>query len=246
MRYLRQVIYCGNLKKVMLDGKPLVVELFCGCFGWSAGWLERGGIAVGFDLVHESYHGTVPEGAMLVLQDVRTLHGSQFRDADLILASPPCQAYSYMAMPWSRAKAMAARYRENVGDLNALFNACFRIQLEACQAAGRHIPLVIENVKGAQPWVGPAKAHFGSFYLWGEVESVGGHVVVRPEFGHGIAAGRRRKVDGFNFHQFEETGNRAGCSIGSGQTVAAKPSRMTAAHGSAWRTTPNRARGGIR
>ena len=35
-----------------------------------------------------------------MLQDVLTLHGAQFKDAALIVASPPCQEYSYMAMPW--------------------------------------------------------------------------------------------------------------------------------------------------
>jgi len=42
---------------------------------------------------------------------VQTLHGSQFRDVGLIVASPPCQAYSWMAMPWKRAKAKAAAIR---------------------------------------------------------------------------------------------------------------------------------------
>lgn len=110
--------------------------------------------------------------AQLVIQDVMTLHGSQFRNADLIVASPPCQEYSYMAMPWSRAKAIAAEYRSGVRDvakLTALFDACFRIQREACQAAGRHIPLVVENVRGAIPWVGRSRWNFGSFHLWGDV-----------------------------------------------------------------------------
>jgi hypothetical protein len=31
---------------------------------------------------------------------------------------------------------------------------------------------VIENVKGAQPWVGRAKWHYGSFYLWGDVPAL--------------------------------------------------------------------------
>lgn len=53
--------------------------------------------------------------AQLVLQDVRTLCGSQFKDAVLIVASPPCQAYSYMAMPWTRAKQLAAWYRDPEG-----------------------------------------------------------------------------------------------------------------------------------
>jgi hypothetical protein len=98
--------------------------------------------------------------AQLVLQDVLTLHGRQFKDVAAIVASPPCQAYSWMAMPWSLAKREAAWQRwerdSPFGNfrLNDLFNACFRIQREASEAAGRHIPMVVENVKGAQPWVG--------------------------------------------------------------------------------------------
>jgi hypothetical protein len=178
--------------------KPLCIDLFCGLGGWAEGFLAEGWRVIGFDIERHDY-GTGGYPGELVIQDCLTLHGSQFKDADCLVFSPPCQNYSYMAMPWSRAKAMAARYRENIGDLNALFNACFRIQLEASQAAGHHIPLVVENVKGAQPWVGPAKAHYGSFYLWGDVESVGGRVVVRPEFGAGIAAARRvQKIEGYS------------------------------------------------
>jgi len=65
-------------------------------------------------------------------------------------------------MPWSRAKALPP-------PSNELFDACFRIQREACEAAGRHIPLIVENVRGAQKWVGQAAWHFGSYYLWGDV-----------------------------------------------------------------------------
>ncbi len=105
----------------------------------------------------------------LVLQDVLTLHGSQFRNAAVIVASPPCQRYSYMAMPWTRAKELAAWYREDAQrqiELNALFDSCLRIAKEA------GIPIVIENVKGAQPWIGSAKWHYGSFYLWGDVPAL--------------------------------------------------------------------------
>jgi hypothetical protein len=113
--------------------------------------------------------------AQLVLQDVLTLHGSQFKDADLIVASPPCQEFSYMAMPWSRAKEKQARILADPVEqkrLTALFDACFRIQLEACEAAGRHIPLVVENVRGAQKWVGRARWNFGSYFLWGDVPAL--------------------------------------------------------------------------
>jgi hypothetical protein len=82
-----------------------------------------------------------------------------------------------MSMPWSRAKAMAADFRADESGakltaLNSLFAACFRLQREACASAGRYIPLVVENVKGAQPWVGSASWHFGSFYLWGDVPAL--------------------------------------------------------------------------
>lgn len=80
-----------------------------------------------------------------------------------------------MAMPWGKAKAKAADYREgrrNVADLTRLFDACFRIQREASQAAGKRIPLVVENVRGAQPWVGRAVWKYGSYYLWGDVPAL--------------------------------------------------------------------------
>ncbi len=144
--------------------KPLAIDLFCGLGGWTEGLLEEGYRVVGFDVERHVY-GEARYPAQLVLQDVLTIHGSQFKTAALIVASPPCQAYSYRAMPWKRAKALPPPD-------NSLFEACFRIQCEACEAAGRHIPLVVENVCGAQKWVGRARWHFGSFYLWGDVPAL--------------------------------------------------------------------------
>jgi hypothetical protein len=144
--------------------KPLAIDLFCGLGGWAEGFLSEGYDVVGFDTERHDY-GTGGYPAQLVLQDVLTLHGSQFRNAAVIVASPPCQAYSYRAMPWKRAKALPP-------PSNELFDACFRIQREASEAAWRHIPMVVENVKGAQPWVGRAAWHYGSFYLWGDVPAL--------------------------------------------------------------------------
>lgn len=154
--------------------KPLAIDLFCGLGGWTEGLLAEGYRVIGFDIERHEY-GEAKYPATLVIQDVLTLHGSQFKTAALIVASPPCQEFSYMAMPWSRAKQLARDYESGVKDraqLTALFDACFRIQREAIEAAGRHIPLVVENVKGAQPWVGRARWHFGSFYLWGDVPAL--------------------------------------------------------------------------
>ena len=156
--------------------KPLAIDLYAGLGGWTEGLLAEGWDVTGFDIEAHVY-GDERYPGKLVVQDVLTLHGSQFKDVDLIVASPPCQAYSYMAMPWSLAKAKAAAIRADhtgvaLADLNALFNACFRIQREACEAAGRHIPMVVENVRGAQPWVGRAAFNYGSFYLWGDVPAL--------------------------------------------------------------------------
>lgn len=156
--------------------KPLAIDLFCGLGGWTEGLLAEGFDVVGFDIEQHVY-GEHRYPAQLVLQDILTLHGSQFRNADLIVASPPCQAYSYMAMPWTKAKDKAKAIRadksgEALEDLNQLFDACFRIQREACEAAGRHIPMVVENVRGAIPWVGRSRWNYGSFHLWGDVPAL--------------------------------------------------------------------------
>ena len=144
--------------------KPLTIDLYCGLGGWSEGFISEGYEVIGFDIERHDY-GTGGYPGQLVLQDVTTLHGSQFKDAAVIVASPPCQAYSYRAMPWKRAKALPPPD-------NTLFETCFRIQREASEAAGRYIPMVVENVRGAQKWVGRAKWHFGSYYLWGDVPAL--------------------------------------------------------------------------
>jgi hypothetical protein len=217
---------------------PLMVELFCGLGGASEGAIGEGYRCVGFDIERHDY-GTGGYPGELVIQNVLTIHGRQLKDAAYIWASPPCQEYSFMAMPWSRAKQIAKALRGNgefpegytgsrtIAELTALFDACFRIQREAiaatwrdcpacfglgprhstepcarCKGAGgftRHIPMVVENVKGAQPWVGKAKANYGSFYLWGDVESVGGRIVAAHQVKFGapaVKAFKGRKPDG--------------------------------------------------
>lgn len=166
--------------------RPLAVDLFTGLHGWSDGLVAEGFEAVGVDLEDMSaqFGQPKPDNFHLVIQDVLTLHGSQFRQAALIVASPPCTEFSWMAMPWSRAKQVARALRgeddfpngytgsRTVEQLTALFDACFRIQREAIEAAGHHIPLIVENVRGAQPWVGQARWNFGSYYLYGQVPAL--------------------------------------------------------------------------
>lgn len=146
--------------------RPLAIDLFCGLGGWTDGLLAEGWDVIGFDIERHAYDGhRYP--AQLVLQDVRTLHGSQLANASLIVASSPCQEFSYRAMPWKRARELGP---PELG--MELFAQAFRIQQEAIAAAGRFIPMVQENVRGAQKWVGRARWHYGSFYLWGDVPAL--------------------------------------------------------------------------
>ncbi len=85
--------------------KPLAIDLFCGLGGWTEGLLAEGWGVIGYDIEAHEY-GDQKYPGRLVLQDVRSLHGSQFKDADLIVGSSPCQEFSYRAMPWKRAKAL--------------------------------------------------------------------------------------------------------------------------------------------
>ena len=117
-------------KNTNILGKPLAIDLFCGLGGWTDGLLLKGYDVVGFDIEQHQY-GEQRYPAHLVIQDILSLHGSQFKDATLIVASPPCQEFSYMAMPWSLAKEKRRKIKEDPVEqkrLTALFDACFHIQ----------------------------------------------------------------------------------------------------------------------
>jgi len=189
--------------------RPLAIDLYCGLGGWTEGLLAEGFTVIGFDIERHIY-GEHRYPAQLVIQDVLTLHGAQFRDAAVIVASPPCQAYSYRAMPWKRAKALPPPD-------NTLFEACFRIQREASAAARRHIPLVVENVRGAQKWVGKAAWHYGSYYLWGDVPALMPSPV------------RTAKVGGFSWADFGKPDYKPQAFNGSAE-------RATKNEGGSWFT----------
>lgn len=133
---------------------PLIVDLFCGRGGWTKAFLERGARVVGVDIVK---HPAYPSAADFLLADCGTLDGAQFRGAALVVASPPCDEFSRFQMPWTRA-----RNPPYPATGVALFRAAERIALEA------GAPLVLENVRAAQRFVGRAVLHVGPFYLWGD------------------------------------------------------------------------------
>lgn len=142
----------------------------------------------------------------MVVRDVRSLTGAEmvaeYGVPEVIVASPPCQEFSYMAMPWTKAKEKEEKIQSDPLEqkrLTDLFNQCFRIQREVSEAAGHYVPIIIENVKGAQKWVGKARWNFGSFYLWGDVPAlmpIPGKKVLKPGVTH-------RSDGSTNFHQWE-------------------------------------------
>lgn len=158
---------------------PICDDLYCGLGGWADGFLAEGYRVRGYDIEAHDY-GTGGYPGELILRDVRSMHGSELKDATVIVGSSPCQEFSYRAMPWKRAKALPPPY---LGI--ELFNAQFRIQREASEAAGRYIPLIVENVRGAQKWVGRARWNYGSFYLWGDVPALMPMTFARKHDGSG-------------------------------------------------------------
>lgn len=164
--------------------QPLAFDLYCGLGGWAEGFLSEGYRVIGFDIEAHDY-GTGGYPGELVLRDVRSLTGAElvreYGIPAVMVGSSPCQEFSYRARPWKRAKALPPPY---LGI--ELFEQQFRIQREVSEAAGRYIPLIVENVRGAQKWVGRARWSFGSYYLWGDV----------PALMPPITA---RKVSGFRF-----------------------------------------------
>jgi len=181
----------------MVTRKPLCIDLYCGLGGWAEGFLAEGYDVVGFDIERHDY-GNCGYPGQLVLQDVLTLHGSQFRGAAVIVASPPCQFFSRMAMPfrmpWKRDEF---ERRRNLA--LSLFWQCWRIQHEASEAAGHEIPLVVENVVGTQTWVGSARWHHRSFYLWGDLPAFDAYSRKRAEKHRGLVvwtAGRTAQSHG--------------------------------------------------
>lgn len=139
--------------------KPRLLDLCCGSGGWAAGFLAAGWDVTGVDVIPQPlYPGTV------LLADVRELAEQitardYLRGFSLVVASPPCEAFSRHDQPWTR--------KRNPPDPDkSIWHACESI------GASLAVPFILENVRGAQTWMGRAKWHCGPYYLWGDVPAL--------------------------------------------------------------------------
>lgn len=153
--------------------RPLLIDLCCGKGGWAAGFLAAGYDVRGYDIAAQpDYPGE------FVQADVRELDGRDLRGAAVIVASPPCEEFSRHDMPWLK------RRNPPEPDLSVVA-ACWRIAWDA------RAPIVLENVRGAQRWLGRARAHVGPFYLWGDVPPV----LPRVEWRHKESMSSDRRLE---------------------------------------------------
>ena len=146
--------------------KPLAIDLFCGLGGWTKGFLLEGYEVHGFDIVrHPGYPGIFHEADVRVLARVvleRHLSGwyGLIKRAAVVLASPPCDDYSRWDQPWPN---VVKNRKDPDRDLWRAAEEIARIT---------SVPLILENVRGAQKFHGVARWHFGKQYLWGDVPAL--------------------------------------------------------------------------
>lgn len=133
------------------DQMRRMLDLFCGRWGWSRAFAARGWECVGVDLIEPS---DVPTGCIFVQQDVLGMSRIP-DDFEFICASSPCQEFALFGMPhfWPNPPYPELGIR--------LFNHTRALLWRS----GR--PLVMENVRAAQRFVGNATMACGPFMLWG-------------------------------------------------------------------------------
>lgn len=95
--------------------------------------------------------------------------------------------------------------------------------------------MVVENVRGAIPWVGRSQWNFGSFHLWGDVPALMPIIPRRTVMKDGIA---HRPDGATNFHRDLDNGKKnPGFRFdGSGRSMQSESvERHTKNDGSGWR-----------
>lgn len=133
------------------------LDLCCGRGGWAAGLIAAGWEVVGVD-IEARFRADYP--GQFVCADLLTWEGwRSIPHVRLVVASTPCDEFSRWSMPWTRAQSPA------VPSL-ALWNRANYIAREL------GVPIVQENVRGAQQFCGRSVLNCGPFHLWYDVPAL--------------------------------------------------------------------------
>lgn len=137
-----------------MSTKPLVLDLFCGLWGWTEGFIANGWQSFGIDL---KIPRTIPEHTRFCEYDILKITPKHIKQINpqFIVCSSPCEQFSVHCMKHFHPNPP---YPE-------LGIKLFRHSQMLCESAG--VPYVMENVRCAQKFVGNAVNHCGPFYLWG-------------------------------------------------------------------------------
>jgi hypothetical protein len=128
-----------------------MLDLFCGLGGASAAFRDVGWEVIGVDIE--------PKFKPEVVADLTTWHWDG-GPVDLVWASPPCVEFSRKSMPcW---------YPDDPEPSMELVEAARRIIREV-----KPTWWVIENVRGAVPYIGEPRQRAGAFMLWGNFPDLG-------------------------------------------------------------------------
>jgi len=131
----------------------LLLDLCCGLGGWSEGFKLEGWSVLGVDFCAE--FGLQYPGEM-ICADLNKWEGWRKLKPRLIVASTPCEQYTRFSMPWTRARKPPLPSRR-LWDRSVYIGRVLGV------------PVVNENVRGAQWFHGRADGHSGPFYLWGPI-----------------------------------------------------------------------------
>lgn len=135
--------------------KPVAIDLFCGKGGWTKALLEVGFEVHGFDWNEQSEYRGIFHRVDILAMTLRQLYEMVGGRVDFAVCSSPCEEFSVWTMKHFH---LNPKY-PTTGF--ALFDHS-RMLLELMD-----IPYVMENVRGAEKFVGKAVNHCGPFYLWG-------------------------------------------------------------------------------
>lgn len=123
-----------------------VLDLFCGIGGWSDGFAIEGFEVIGVEInpnIAKLYKHPV------IIQDINTLDGKQFKDYDVIVGSPPCRDFSIFA------KRFGKTWKKNPPDPQQglkLIHEFIRVVQEA-----KPKYWIMENVPGLIPYFKPPR-----------------------------------------------------------------------------------------